>query len=151
VACCRDISVATHGKLKELAEGVYLSHHTEGTAILVAVVNRDPYHYALVGIDASGSTNLTSSRKKLVTRDVLPPQTRQLVAILTQKMGSSSCDWTATFSSKKMHPAYWRAAGSPTQTPKLTGDGDLHRPHPLGGPPAAAAARGPPMPTPLSR
>lgn len=26
------ISVATHGKLKELAEGIYLSHHTEGTA-----------------------------------------------------------------------------------------------------------------------
>jgi len=132
------ISVATHGKLKELAEGVYLSHHTEGTAILVAVVNRDPYHYALVGIDASGSTNLTSSRKKLVTRDVLPPLTRQLVAVFAPKMGTSSCKSNLKLSTKRMNPAFWRAAGSPTHTPKLTGDGDLHRTHPLGG---LAAAR----------
>jgi calpain-15 len=145
------ISVVAQGEQEELHDGIFVSHHKEGHAVFVAAVNRDPYHYALIGVDSTEAVNLTSSRKKLVTRDVLPPQTRQLVAILTQKMGSSSCDWTATFSSKKMHPAYWRAAGSPTQTPKLTGDGALHRPHPLGGPPAAPAARGPPMPTPLSR
>lgn len=42
-------------------------------------------------------------------------------------------------SKKGPYPAYWRASGSPKHTPPLTGDSDLHRPHPL----APTASRGP--------
>ena len=133
------LSVAAAESPKELFPGIWMHLCHRSGGIFLLVVNADRDNSVQIEVNCTQSVNLTSSRKTLRTKDIVPPQTRQLLMVLTQARGVNHYAWNCNYSFAQLPPLYRMMHGNePPHQPPLTGPTDMHMQLPLDGPIAAA-------------